>query len=282
MSARVRIAFIALATLIATPLALAESGQSSARKTVDFETAFAARFPGGPDEHQVADWKLYAALVDDDVVAYAARIDDGVAGRLEAARGKAYQTQQLETAIKQDKRLRAAFDDQRRRIRTMMLYSDGEGAAGGACRRSIVYVATEFRLVLGTRASGADPLASATVAPGCAVSSDVHFQITAGRSPRFRCWPGVNETMCGWRLPDMPDSLKEVIEDQYPRSIKLRWHWRGLGAVSRVRSVDSNGDRVSEREASDVTTPLELGLEFVDAAGRVLWTAPATAPARRQ
>jgi hypothetical protein len=282
MSARVCIALIALATPIATSLALAESGQSSARKTVDFETAFAAGFPGGPDEHQIADWKLYEALVGDDVVAYAARIDEGLAGRLEAARGKAYQTQQLETAIKQDKRLRAAFDDQRRRIRTMMLYSDGQGDAGSACPRSIVYIATEFRLVLGARASGADPLASATVAPGCAASSDVHFQITAGRSPRFRCWPAVDETTCGWRLPDMPDSLKKVIEDQYPGSIKLRWHWRGLGAVSRVRSVDSNGNRVSEKEASEVTTPLELGLEFVDTAGRVLWTAPATAPARRQ
>ncbi len=280
MSARVLVAFLALATPLATSRALAESSAPPARKAVDFEAAFTAGFPGGVEEHQVADWKLYAALVGDDVIAYAARIDDSFAGRLEAAHGKAYQTEQLETAIKQDKRLRAAFDDQRRRIRTMMLSSDGDGDAAGTCHRSIVYIATEFRLVLGARASGADPLASATVAPGCAASSDVHFQITAGRSPRFRCWPTVNETSCGWRLPDMPDSLKKVIEDRYPSSIKLRWHWRGLGAVSRVRSVDSNGNRVGEGQASDVTTPLELALEFVDTSGHVLWTAPATAPAR--
>lgn len=282
MNARVLAALLALATPMAASPALAESNSPPARKAIDFESAFTAGFPGGADEHQVADWKLYAALVDDDVIAYAARIDEGLAARLEAAHGKAYQTQQLETAIKQDKRLRAAFDDQRRRIRTMMLYSDGNGDASSGCHRSIVYIVSEFRLVLGARASGADPLASATVAPNCGAAVDGHVQITAGRSPRFKCWPGVNETTCGWRLPDMPDSLKKVIEDQYPASIKLRWHWRGLGAVSRVRSIDSNGNRVSDREASDVTTPLELGLEFVDNAGHALWTAPATAPPRSQ
>ena len=188
--------------------------------------------------------------------------------------------QQVVAGIKQDKRLRAAFDEQRRRIRSMVLYTDGDADTSGACRRSLTYVGSEFRLVLGARLRGADPLASATVAPSC--GGDARFQITAGQSPRFRCWATVSDTTCGWRLPDMPDSLKQVIEDQYPASIKLRWHWRGLGGVSRIRSVDSNGSRVGEAEATDVTTPLELGLEFVDAQGRVLWTAPSTAPSRRQ
>ena len=281
MRARELIALFVLATPIAVPLALAESGPPSARKSADLETAFAAGFPAVADEHHVADWKLYAALVDDDLIAYAARIDAGFGRRLEEARGKGYQMQQVEVAIKQDQRLRAAFDEQRQRIRTMVLYSDDDGESSGLCRRSLVYVGREFRLVLGARAPGVDPLASATVAPSCAETSDARFQITAGRSPRFKCWSGANETTCGWRLPDMPDSLKQVIEDQYPGSIKLRWRWRGLGGVSRVRFVDSNGNRVDEAQASDVTTPLELGLEFVDAKGRILWTASSTAPARR-
>ncbi|MCU1277508.1 MAG: hypothetical protein JWM53_1054 [bacterium] len=279
MSARDLIALLVLVTPIAVPLALAESGPPAARKSVDFEAAFAEGFPAVAAEHHVADWKLYAALVDGDVIAYAARIDAAVGHRLEAARGKGYQMQQVEAAIKQNKPLRAAFDDQRRRLRTMLLYSDG--GESGLCRRSVVYVGDEFRLVLGARARGADPLASATVAPSCAESGDAHFQLTAGQSTRFKCWTSVNETSCGWRLPDMPDSLKQVIEDQYPGAIKLRWHWRGLGGVSRVRFLDSNGNRVGEAQATDVTTPLELGLEFVDAAGRVLWTAPSTAPSRR-
>jgi hypothetical protein len=49
---------------------------------------------------------------------------------------------------------------------------------------------------------------------------------------------------------------------------------RGLIALL----VLSNGNRVSETQATDVTTPLELGLEFVDATGRVLWTAPSQRP----
>lgn len=281
MSARDLIALFVLATPIALPLAWAESGPPAARKASDFEAAFAAGFPAVADEHHVADWKLYAALVDGDVVAYAARIDPAIGRRLEDAHGKGYQMQQVEAAIRQDPRLRAAFAEQRQRIRTMVLYSDGDGDSSGMCRRSVVYVANEFRLVLGARAPGADPLASATVAPSCAEASDARFQLTAGQSARFRCWSSINETTCGWRLPDMPDSLKQVIEDRYPASIKLRWRWRGLGGVSRVRSVDSNGNRVAAAQASDVTTPLELGLEFVDAGGRILWTAPATGSWRR-
>ena len=280
--ARDLIALAVLVTPIAVPLALAESSAPALRKSVDFETAFAAGFPAVGDEHHVADWKLYAALVDGDVVAYAGRIDPAIGHRLEEAHGKGYQTQQVEASIKSDARLRAAFDEQRRRIRTMVLYSDGDGDASGSCRRSLMYVGNEFRLVLGARAPGADALASATVAPSCVESAAVRLAITAGRSPRFKCWSSVDETTCGWRLPDMPDSLKQVIEDRYPASIKLRWRWRGLGAVSRVRFVDGNGNRVADAEASDVTTPLELGLEFVDTNGRILWTAPSTAPRRNR
>jgi len=214
--ARDLIALAVLVTPIAVPLALAESSAPALRKSVDFETAFAAGFPAVGDEHHVADWKLYAALVDGDVVAYAGRIDPAIGHRLEEAHGKGYQTQQVEASIKSDARLRAAFDEQRRRIRTMVLYSDGDGDASGSCRRSLMYVGNEFRLVLGARAPGADALASATVAPSCVESAAVRLAITAGRSPRFKCW-----------------------------------------------SIDGNGNRVADAEASDVTTPLELGLEFV-------------------
>ncbi len=66
-----------------------------------------------------------------------------------------------------------------------------------------------------------------------------------------------------------------MIESDYPTAIKLRWRWRGLGGGMNVRYTDSNGNRVSERNAVVVTTPVDLRLEFLDAKGQVLWTAAA-------
>lgn len=254
---------------VAIPAA-AKNGAIPARPATDLEAAFTRGFPAVADEHHVTDWLLYTALVDGDVVAYAARVDDTVRARLEAARGKGYQTQQLEAAITQDRRMRAAFDEQRHRLQTMVLYADDPGEVSGGCSRSIVYIGTEFRLMLGSRARGADALTHATVAPGCAPANGSGVQITAGRSPRFKCWPAVQDATCGWRLPDMPDSLKEVIESRYPESIKLRWRWRGLGDVNRIRTIDAYADGGNPLA---VTTPHELELEFVDGDGRVLWTA---------
>lgn len=70
-------------------MALAESGSPSAHKPIDVETAFAAGFPAVADEHQVADGELYAALVDDDVVTYAAWIDAGIGRRIDELAARA-------------------------------------------------------------------------------------------------------------------------------------------------------------------------------------------------
>jgi hypothetical protein len=99
------------------------------------------------------------------------------------------------------------------------------------------------------------------------------LQITAGRSPRYRCWSGANETLCGWRLPDMPDSLKQVVESEYPESIKLRWRWRGLDGNVRVRYLDWNGNRIDEGGGITVAVPKDLELQFLDGKGQLLWTA---------
>src|SRR5205085_707966 len=98
---------------------------------------------------------------------------------------------------------------------------------------------------------------------------------TAGRSARFKCWSDADVTHCGWRLPDMPIDIKRVIENDYPGSIKLRWRWRGLGNVIHVRYLDSYGNRVAVRDRITLTVPVDLGLEFIGADGRILWTAAA-------
>jgi hypothetical protein len=267
---------IAVPALFMAQVARAEVAPEQQPRAVDYEAGFARSFPLIAGGHRVLDWKVYTALVDGDVVTYAARIDPVVAKGLERTKGKPFQTQQLEEDVRGDQRLRLAFDEQRRRIRTMVLHTDGDGLGADACRHPLVYVAGEFRLVLGENPGRGDPLANATVAPSCPQTLEAGFQITAGRSRRFACWTAGSVTTCAWRLPDMPLDLKRVIESEYPSSIKARWRWRGLGSVIRVRGLDFNGNRVAERDRVALTVPLELGLEFVDGAGRVRWTAAST------
>ena len=277
---------LALLATLATGVAQAGGGRvvalvASARETTDYELAFTRAFPASGSEHRITDWTLYTALVTGDLVTYGEKIDPSIAKRADGARGKPYQTQQVEMTIRGDARLVAAFNTQRRRIETMVLYVDGDGFADEKCRRSLTYVENEFRVVLGEGGDGADPLSHATIAPSCPSSLHAGFQITAGRSSRFKCWPTEYVTRCGWALPDMPAALKDVVESAYPASMALRWRWRGLGAVVHTRYVDANGNRVGIRGRVAVTVPGELSLEFVDADGHVLWTASATTPARR-
>jgi hypothetical protein len=248
-----------------------------------YEAEFVRHFPFVSGAHHVSDWPLYTALVAGDIVGYAARIDPALTPRFEQAEGKGYQMQRLSEDINQNQGLRTAFNDQRQRLASMALYSDGAGTGVEACRFPLVYLGKEFRLVLGQIPRGDQPIAHATVAPKCSAPLEAGFQLTAGHSSRFKCWPSEGETLCGWRLPDMPRALKEVIEGAYPKTIKVRWSWRGLGAVTRVRSLDYNGNRAPRSASVALTVPRDLGLEFIDADGRIRWRADAEGwPASRE
>jgi hypothetical protein len=264
---------VLLCALTVTLLPLAADARVVSPAPVDYEAGFARSFPALADAHRIADWKLYAAFAAGDIVAYAARIDPEMGRRVDEAHGKAYQTQQLAAEIRNDKRTRDSFEQQRRRVQSLVLYADD---AGDGCQRSLQYIANEFRLVFGGTRDGSDPLAGATIAPSCNAQADGGLQLTAGNSPRFRCWTSADAKTCGWRLPDMPAALKQVIESDYPTAIKLRWRWRGLGSGTHVRYADINGNRVSAHDSVVVTTPVDLRLEFVDAKGQVLWTAAAS------
>jgi hypothetical protein len=263
-----------MAWMMALGLLLLGGAARAQEAKVDYEAGFLRGFPEVSGEHHVVDWQLYSALVGNDVVTYAGKVDQAVGKRIADTRGKPYLTQQLEVDLRRDPRLRAAFEGQRRRLGTMTLYAEADldESSNERCPRSLVYLGDEFRLVLGERTQREDPLALATVAPSCA-RQQPGFQLTAAHSPRFRCWSGSSEMTCGWRLPDMPIALKRVVETDYPTSIRLRWRWRGLGAVDHVRLRDDNGNFVAERDRILVTTPVDLGLEFVDGQGRILWTA---------
>jgi hypothetical protein len=183
--------FVNIALIAALAGSLIGSGQaaetaSTPAKTGVYEAEFAKRFPLVSGAYHVADWPLYTALVGGDIVGYASKIDPTLATRFERSAGKAYQSQQLAADIKGNPDLRASFDDHRRRLATMVLYSDGASLQLQACQHAIVYVEDEFRLVLGQVPRGDQPLAHATVAPGCPQSLEPGFQLTAGRSSRFK------------------------------------------------------------------------------------------------
>ena len=260
---------------------VASAATPAASPTVDYDLAFARAFPGSGDAHRIADWTFYSALVAGDLVTYGGKVDPAIAARVDAAKGKPYQMQQVETSLKRDGRLVAAFNAQRQRIRSMILYADGSGFADDKCQHPLVYVENEFRIVLGQGNSGGDRLSHATIAPGCPSTLDRGFQITAGRSSRFKCWPTESVTQCGWALPDMPAALKSVIETDYPGAMTLRWRWRGLGDVVHTRYVDAMGNRVAAQASVALTVPAELSLEFVSPGGDLLWSAPAAAVAGR-
>ena len=226
---------------------------------MDFDARFADAFPGVASP---VDWKLYAALIDNDLPAWAGAIDPAVGKRLEEARGKAYQSQRLQAGLARNPQLRSAFAEQRKRIGATLLYAAAGSGANDSCPRSLIYLANEFRLILGESAERGDPMALATIAPGCPQTREAGLQITAGRSPRFRCWSGALENRCGWRLP-IAEALKRVVNK--PGTIKLRWRWRGLDGSVRVRYLDSNGNRAAA-DAIAVAVPVDLALEFVDSA----------------
>ena len=248
---------------------------------VDYEQVFVAAFPALGGDHQIADWGLYSSLVAGDLITYAKKVDPAIAKRAAEADGKPYQMQQLEISVRHDAELTAAFNAQRGRLRSMTVHADGGGFTGDKCQHPLTYVGNEFRLVLGEGDDGSDPLSHATIEPSCPPGLARGFQITAGRSPRFRCWPTAYVTRCGWALPDMPAELKDVIETKYPAAVTLRWRWRGVKEVVHTRYADAGGNRASNHDSIAVTVPDALSLEFVDAAGHVLWLAPASAPSRR-
>jgi len=272
--------WLVLSTIAAGSVARAATPVAGAN-LADYDLAFAQAFPGSGNERRITDWTLYAALVAGDLVTYGKKVDPAIAKRVDDASGKPYQMQQVETSLKRDARLIAAFNAQRRQIRSIILHADGGGFADDKCRHTLVYVGNEFRLVLGEGNDGGDRLSHATIAPSCPATLDRGFQITAGRSSRFKCWPTESVTKCGWALPDMPAALKSVIETDYPASMSLRWRWRGLGDVVHTRYIDAMGNRVAARDSVALTVPTELSLEFVNPSGRLLWTAPAAGVAGR-
>ena len=274
LTIRRRLLTMSLAALGALPLG--GSPAFADRPPVDYGASFSTKFPLSGDAHQITDWALYKALATGDLVGYAARLDPVIAAQTDETKGRPYQAQQLESRIKQDRRLASAFEQQRQRLTSMLVSVVGGGVDGQTCTLSFVYIANEFRLLLGHGLERGFPLSHATIAPGCPETLNVGFQITAGRSPRFICWSD-DSISCGWRLPDMPVALKSVIESSYPTKMSLRWRWRGLGPSVRTRYLDANGNPVGSKASAILTVPIDLELEFVGEGGHVLWVAPATA-----
>src|SRR6478672_7711955 len=98
---------LVLATIAGGSVAIAATPAASP-KVVDYDLAFAQAFPGSGNEHRITDWTFYSALVAGDLVTYAEKVDPAIAARVDAAKGKPYQTKQVEMSHKRETRLDAA------------------------------------------------------------------------------------------------------------------------------------------------------------------------------
>jgi len=260
--------FVANTTL----LAVAPAAPAAAQKAA-YDDQFNRAFPVSGDAHRIESWETYVALASDDIIGYAQAVDPVIAKQAAEAKGKPYQTKLLERAIRDDATIAGAFSDQRRRLQSMAVTANARGFGTYPCQHALAYVDGEFRLILGEGGGHGASLSRSIIAPGCPSTLDDTFQLTAGASPRFMCWASTTATRCGWRLTDMPLGLKAVVESRYPESLALRWRWRGLGKPLQTPYVDDEGNRVAGRRNVTLSVPSGLSLDFVDEAGKVVWSA---------
>lgn len=270
-------AFFIIVSLIATEVAPVAGPSLGAphQAAAAYENQFGRAFPLSGDTHRIVDWDYYVALASGDVVEYALHVNADLAKRAENAKGRPYQTQLLDRQIRNDSAIASTFEEQRTRLQQMMVSASAAGVSANRCDQAIAFVDNEFRLVLGEGSGSRDPLSHSVIAPECHLTPSAAFQLTAGRSRRFVCWPDNLATKCGWRLNDMPTSLKAVVEGGYPATLALRWRWRGLGTPVHTRYRDDDGNRVTAARKVTLAVPRELSLEFVDASERVIWRAVA-------
>jgi hypothetical protein len=78
-------------------------------------------------------------------------------------------------------------------------------------------------------------------------------------------------TVCNIRLHDVPAALKERLENEYGKTIKVRWVWTGFPAKMATSYLAPLA--VIRIYTTKVRTPRELQLQFVDEQNNVVWTA---------
>jgi hypothetical protein len=71
----------------------------------------------------------------------------------------------------------------------------------------------------------------------------------------------------------MPAKLKDVIEDEFGKSINVRWRWRGFGDQVKGGLGAIGGDLRFGVYRMTVRAPAEVELQFIDSDGAVLWKA---------
>ena len=77
--------------------------------------------------------------------------------------------------------------------------------------------------------------------------------------------------VCSIRLPDVPATLRERLENEYGKTIKARWVWIGFPAKATTSYLAPLS--VIRIYATKVRAPRGLQLQFMDEQNNVVWTA---------
>jgi hypothetical protein len=233
-----------------------------------FETWF-PRIAGG---YRINDFDLYAALMKRDLISFASLMSESIKKELEDLADKPYQREKVHHRIRADRNLTSMFEAFRQKLATAVVYYKTESSNG---LPELVYVRKEFRLVVGNDDLGDLP-AVTLIAPnyGRLAYPFGGEDVSLGKWSRAVCWRDADgQGTCGARLPDMPARLKDVIEDQFGKTISVRWRWRGFPVPARTRLVDFSGRGQLVAIPAVVRIPSELALEFLDKEGNVIWAA---------
>jgi hypothetical protein len=230
------------------PQARAEEPESSTAQTIaptptverdtrKFETWF-PRFESG---YRIGDFSFYQKLMRDDFVSFVTSVDDAVREELDDLGEKQFQIEKVHQRLRNDNDLVKLFGAFKQRLASAVVYyvSDDDNEFP-----SVKYVGKEFRLIVSNPGLGGERAALALIAPhyGNVQYPNEGDEITVGTWARVACWEDENWTKaCGVRLRDMPAGMKDGIEDQFGKSINVRWRWRGFPTAIRTRYVDMRG-----------------------------------------
>ena len=237
-------------------------------------------FPSYADGRQVTDFGPYAALVANDLIPFLG--DDTLAAKqLEDLADKPYQLQKLKRVILSNKALKASFKRCRDQVSKVPLYylpADDTGHEEASS--PLKFIGGEFRFIIGCGLANSDKAAlTMLLGSGERVQMNdtvILDDVSAMYSPRVRCWPDEDdpfERCCGLSLKGMPARMKDVIEDEFGKTIAVRWRWKGFGSPTKAAYGAMGGDLRFGVYRMTVRAPSEVELQFIDSDGGVLWGA---------
>ncbi len=263
---------VALAAAVATsPTESAKADSEASVPSSPQLREFDADFPVLRDGRNLTDIDLFRLFVSNDFIGFLAHEDQAVSDKLGELDDKPYQREKYEQELRRHTALSEEFRRRRNALSGSIFYytvsPDDQPSV------EMKYIDKQFRLQTNCSTTSADKIAMTVVTNG-ELESLNDTDISAGRSHRSDCWsdPETTETCCGLRLPDLPTRLKASIEDEFGKTVHLRWRWRGFGEPTKTNLLLYGGIPATFHKAK-VRVAWDIAAELVDDEGKVLWTA---------